>query len=42
MATITKVQRQSGVKYKVLIKGRDGRVLKSQTFSIKSTAREWA
>lgn len=42
MATITKIQRQSGVKYKVLIKARDGSVLKCQTFSTKGNARQWA
>jgi len=42
MATITKVQRQSGVKYKVLIKARDGHVLKCKTFSTKGNARQWA
>ena len=42
MATITKIQRQSGVRYKVLIKARDGRVLKCKTFSTKSNARQWA
>lgn len=42
MATITKIQRLSGVRYKVLIKARDGHVLKCKTFTTKSNARQWA
>ncbi len=41
MATITRLSRNSGVRYKAIIKYR-GRVVKTKTFSSKNAARAWA
>lgn len=42
MATIRKIQRQSGVAYKAIIKDRFGHPIKSKTFPKKTDARIWA
>lgn len=41
MATITKLQRSSGVRFKAIIR-KGGRVLKTKTFATKTAARTWA
>ncbi len=38
MATIDKIQKSSGVRYKAIIK-HDGRILKTKTFTCKADAR---
>lgn len=42
MATIRKIQRQSGVVYSAIIKDRFGKAIKSKTFSRKTDAKNWA
>lgn len=41
MATIAKIQKPSGIRYKAIIKA-DGRILKTKTFTRKADAKKWA
>lgn len=41
MATIAKIQKSSGIRYKAIIK-HDGRILKTKTFTRKTDAKAWA
>ena len=42
MATIIKIERKSGVRYKALIRDNIGRVITSKTFDRKKDAKQWS
>ena len=42
MATIVKITRQNGPRFKAIIKGRAGRIIKTKTFTLRRDATAWA